>query len=132
MSEHHKLCYVDVLGKLSLTTTLHARQVSGKGNYVATLDKHSLHLWSAEHPEQRIVLHTTKRLTVQPHPVFCTLLAPGTVALKAGVPAPRSLISKHMLMCNKQMRDRLFAMAPHKRSRAFIATYARLLSDTLL
>lgn len=49
------------------------RQVSGKGNYVATLDKCSLHVWSAERPEQRVVLHTTKRLTVrskslpQPH-----------------------------------------------------------------
>ncbi|KAK9827341.1 hypothetical protein WJX81_007552 [Elliptochloris bilobata] len=37
--------------------------VSGKGNYVATVDRHSLHVWSAERPEQRIVLHTTKRLT---------------------------------------------------------------------
>lgn len=41
------------------------RQVSGKGNYVATLDRYSLHVWSAERPEQRIVLHTTKRLTVR-------------------------------------------------------------------
>ncbi len=67
--EHCKLYHVNVVGKLSLTTMLEARQVSGKGNYVATLDKHSLHLWSAEHPEQRIVLHSTKRLTVQPHPL---------------------------------------------------------------
>ena len=41
------------------------RQVSGKGNYIATLDRYSLHVWSAERPEQRIVLHTTKRLTVR-------------------------------------------------------------------
>lgn len=41
-----------------------ARQASGKGNYVATLDKHTLHLWSAARPEQRIALHATKRLTV--------------------------------------------------------------------
>jgi hypothetical protein len=45
-----------------------ARQASGKGNYVATLDKHTLHLWSAARPEQRIALHATKRLTVRAGP----------------------------------------------------------------
>lgn len=73
--EQCKLYHVNIVGRLSPTTMLQAWQVSGKGNYVATLDKHSLHLWSAEHPEQRIVLHSTKRLTVQPHtlPRFCGL-----------------------------------------------------------
>ena len=43
-----------------------ALQVSPGGAYVATFDKHSLHIWATRHAERKpLTLHHTKALTVR-------------------------------------------------------------------
>ncbi len=40
-------------------------QVSQSGGYVSTVDKHTVHVWSTQHPEwPSLKLHSTKALTV--------------------------------------------------------------------
>ena len=41
-------------------------QVSQNGGFVSTVDKHTVHVWSTQHPEwPSLKLHSTKALTVR-------------------------------------------------------------------
>ena len=51
---------------LGLKPACWALQVSPGGAYVATFDKHSLHIWATRHAERKpLMLHHTKALTVR-------------------------------------------------------------------
>jgi hypothetical protein len=64
-----------------------ALQVSPGGAYVATYDKHSLHIWATRHGERRpLTLHHTKAFTVRPFQEQVTILSKNAAQAMCAAP----------------------------------------------